>query len=81
MSDVDGMRLEETFDVQWDGRLEFRRAAALVGEVWALVRRKQEQKEDTCTVLVNCEEKGRLRLHTGTYVVGTEGMHTLPAYA
>jgi hypothetical protein len=29
--------------------------------------------EDTCTVLVNCKEKGRVRLHAGTYVSGVEG--------
>lgn len=73
-------RLEGTFTVHWeDGRrvVEFRRAAAVINELWALMRRKQEEREDTCTVLVNCNEKGRLRLHTGTYVVGQEGMHPL----
>ncbi|CAL5228989.1 g12227 [Coccomyxa viridis] len=30
-------------------------------------------RPDTCTVLINCSEKGRFRLNTGTYVTGTEG--------
>lgn len=30
-------------------------------------------RDDSCTVLVNCREKGRFRLHTGTYVCGSEG--------
>lgn len=32
-------------------------------------------RPDACTVLINCSEKGRLRLNTGTYVTGTEGHH------
>jgi hypothetical protein len=77
MSNIDDMRLDGTFTLRWKDwwpGLEFRKAAALIGDCWALLQRKQEGKEDTCTVLVNCEEKGRLRLRTGTYVVGTEGM-------
>ncbi len=34
-------------------------------------------RPDTCTVLINCSEKGRFRLNTGTYVTGTEGTTTL----
>lgn len=36
-------------------------------------------RQDTCSVLVNCAEKGRARLQTGTYVNGTEGNKT-PLY-
>ena len=32
-------------------------------------------RPDTCSVLVNCSEKGRYRLQTATYVNGTEGKH------